>query len=101
MAQRPVVGRDTIGPTSVVGLVSGAFAIFSASWIPTLALLFTVITVIAGTIDLRGSAGRRRAFAALTIALGVGTILATVAVVVLTSGGPSSGTAVDVAPPPS
>jgi uncharacterized membrane protein len=46
--------------------------------------------------------GPRRAVAGLAIALGVGALVATVAVVVLsTSTGPSSGTAVDAVPPPS
>ena len=102
MSQRPVVNRDTIGSRSVVGLVSAGFGLSCAFWIPTLAVLFGLIAVVAGTMDLRGSSGPRRAVAALAIALGIGALLATVAVVVLSmSSGPSSGTAVDVVPPPS
>jgi hypothetical protein len=81
--------------------LSAAFGLFCAFWIPTLAVLFGLIAVVAGTMDLRGSSGPRRAVAGLAIALGLGALVATVAVVVLsTSTGPSSGTAVDAVPPP-
>jgi hypothetical protein len=102
MSQPPVVNRDTIGSTSAVGLVSAVFGLFCAFWIPTLAVLFGLIAVVAGTIDLRGSSDPRRTVAALAIALGLGALLATVAVIVVsTSSGPSSGTAIGVVPPPS
>ena len=86
-----------MGRLSVGGLAFAPFAIIFSFWIPRLALLFGVVTTVAGALDARGAAGRRRQVAFLTVGIGLAAIALTVIVVVLTSGPPESGNAVSSA----
>jgi hypothetical protein len=95
----PEVRRDDIWFASSVGLVTGVFANLSVFWFPTLALVLGITTVAAGLSISHGSSGRRRLIASVVVALGLLAILATVAVVVFTTGS-SSGTSADVVGPP-
>jgi uncharacterized membrane protein len=84
-----------MGWSSVVGLAFAPFAILFSFWIPTLALLLAAVTIVTGTLDLRGSTDRRRRVALLTVGLGLAATALVLIVVVVTSGsssGPSSET---------
>jgi hypothetical protein len=93
-AARP---RDEVGHGTVVGLAFGPFAILFTFWIPTLAVLFVIVAVVAGAIELRGSTGLRRRLALLSLGLGLGSI-ALLALVLFVPSGPSSGDAVSSIP---
>jgi hypothetical protein len=85
--------KTEIGLASVAGLAAGPFAILFSFWIPTIALLFAVVTIVAGALDLRRSTGSRRRIALLALVLGLAAI-ALVAIVVVSTTGSSSGNAV-------
>jgi hypothetical protein len=85
--------KTEIGLASVAGLAVAPFAILFSFWIPTMALLFAVVTIVAGALDLRRSTGSRRRIALLALVLGLAAI-ALVAIVVVSTTGSSSGNAV-------
>jgi len=85
------VTKSDVGRASIVGLAFAPFAILFCFWIPTLALLFAVVTLVTGALDLRGSTGPRRRVALLAVGLGLAAIALAVIVVVATSG-PRAGT---------
>ena len=91
--------KPDVGTRSVTGLAVAPFAILFSFWIPTLALLLGLVTIIAGALDLPGSTGLRRRAALWTIGLGLASIALMVVVVIVTSGS-GSGTGVDSIPPP-
>jgi hypothetical protein len=92
--------KSELGRFSVAGLAFAPFAILFTLWVPTLALIFAAVTIVAGALDLRGSSGLRRRMAILTVGLGLTAIALTVIVVVVSSGSPTSGTAVNSTPAP-
>lgn len=96
MDTRARIPKTEIGFASVVGLAFTPFAILFSFWIPTLALLFALVMIVAGLLDLRASADIRRTVARLTLILGLAAVALMVIVVVVTTG-PSSGNAVSVA----
>ena len=91
--------KPDVGTRSLIGLAVAPVAILFSFWIPTLALLLGLVTLIAGALDLPGSTGVRRRVALWTIGLGLASIALTVVVVIVTSGS-GSGTAGDSIPPP-
>jgi hypothetical protein len=97
VATRAGTPKTEIGRASVVGLAFAPFAFLFSVWIPTPALLFALVSIFGGALDLRGSRGPRRRLATLSIGLGLGSIALMVIVVVVTTG-PSSGDAVNSIP---
>jgi hypothetical protein len=91
---------EDIGHATAVGLAFAPFALVFTIWIPSFALLFGVIAVTAGAIDVRWASGRRARWGLLPIGLGILGILATLLVVAVTSTGPTSGSANTVVVPP-
>jgi uncharacterized membrane protein len=78
---------STVG--AVAGVAMGMFGLLTSFWIPTLALILAVGALVSGFTQVRDASGRRRSLARLAIALGIGTVLLVVVIVLLTSG-PSS-----------
>jgi hypothetical protein len=76
---------DEVGHWSVAGLAVAPFAILFSVWIPTIALVLGLVTLVAGALDLRGATGRRRTFARLALVLGLASIALVVIVVVVTT----------------
>jgi hypothetical protein len=77
--------NDEVGRWSVAGLAVAPFAILFSVWIPTLALMLALVTLVAGALDLRRATGRRRTFARLTLLLGLASVTLVVIVVAVTT----------------
>ena len=76
---------DEVGRWSVAGLAVAPFALLFSVWIPTLALILGLVTLVAGALDLRGATGRRRTFALGTLVLGLASIALVAIIVVVTT----------------
>jgi type II secretory pathway component PulF len=93
------VGSRTSTSAAVAGVALGIFGLLTAFWIPTLAAMFAVGALVSGFMQVRGASGSRRSLARWAIALGIGTILLIVVIVLLSSDA-SNGNAVSSIPPP-
>jgi hypothetical protein len=77
--------NDEVGRWSAAGLAVAPFALLLSVWIPTLALILGLVTLVAGALDIRGATGRRRTFALWTLVLGLASIALVAIVVVVTT----------------
>jgi hypothetical protein len=91
---------EDIGHATAVGMAFAPFALVFTIWIPSFALLFGVIAVAAGAIDVRWASGRRARWGLLPVGLGILGIVATQLVVAVTTTAPTNGSASTVVAPP-
>ena len=92
--------RSTRVGLAAAAIVVGVLAIPLTVIFPTLALLLGGVAFILGWVARRGTLASAQVFATIGMSLGLLALVATIAVVILTSGGSTGGAETIVVPPP-